>query len=172
MPARRDAWLLDWIVPGTQGDDAPLAAAATSEARQRSQRIEGFSFDAGRRWAGRTVLPRPAPALRVTSGPAWKGYFALELDARGRWPAQSTGWLALVEVVPMGTDGTPVARQLVRTVAGPLDLDALRAHGRVQVLRALRWPDTAQPARLRARAWIESPDGAIVAVAGERCIVR
>lgn len=172
MPAPRSAWLLDWIVPGTQGDNAPLAAAATPEARQRSQRIDGLAVDASRPLLRRTVLRRPAPALRVTSGPAWNGYFALQIDAQGRWPARSTGWLALVEVVPVGTDGTPVARQLMRTVAGPLDLDALRVNGRVQVLRALRWPDTAQPARLRARAWIESPDGAIVVMAGERCAVR
>ena len=33
----------------------------------------------------------------------------------------------------------------------------------------MRWPDTAKPERLRARAWIEQPDGRIAAMAGERC---
>jgi hypothetical protein len=37
------------------------------------------------------------------------------------------------------------------------------------VLRALRWPETAQPTRLRAMAWVETPHGGIVAVAAERC---
>ena len=33
--AGRDALVLDWIVPGTQGEDAPLSAAATPDALER-----------------------------------------------------------------------------------------------------------------------------------------
>jgi hypothetical protein len=57
----------------------------------------------------------------------------------------------------------------VRVVAGPLDLDALVREPPLRVVRALRWPDTAQPTRLRATAWIEAPDGRITAIAAERC---
>ena len=38
-----------------------------------------------------------------------------------------------------------------------------------RVLQAMRWPETAKPERLHARAWIERADGRLVAMAGERC---
>jgi hypothetical protein len=37
------------------------------------------------------------------------------------------------------------------------------------VLQAMRWPETAKPERMLARAWIERADGRLVAMAGERC---
>lgn len=169
-PVASTQWVLDWIVPSTQGDDAPLAPAATRDAAERMERIGQRVLTAERLGAWRTSLRTGAsPSLSVASGPAWHGYFGLQFDSRGPWPQGASGWLALVEAVPEGTDGTPVARRLVRAVAGPLNLAQL-ANGRaVRDLRALRWPETAQPARLRAAAWIETADGRIVAIAGERC---
>jgi hypothetical protein len=107
--------------------------------------------------------------LTVASGPAFNGYIGVQLDGRGRWPAGTSAWIALVESVPSGTDGTPVPRQLVRTVAGPLEPAELRSGERWRVLRSMRWPETAKPERLHARAWLERADGRIVAMAGERC---
>ena len=119
---------------------------------------------------------------RLAGRPGLERLFGLELQvpaaASSRLPAGSSGWLALVEPVPAGSDGTPVARALVRTVAGPLALDAappdqalirrIRPTG-VTHLRALRWPAGAEPTRLQARAWIEGPDGTILAVAADHC---
>jgi hypothetical protein len=71
--------------------------------------------------------------------------------------------------VAPGTDGSAVPRHLVRTVAGPLEPAELRNGKPWQLLQAMRWPETAKPVRLRARAWIEQHDGRIVAMAADRC---
>ena len=118
--------------------------------------------------------------MRMASGPAWQGYFGTQLTLRltGRpgaaktttaLPAGSTAWLALVELVRAGSDGTPVARALVRSVAGPLPLTALAPNQTMTHLRALRWPASAEPLHLQARAWIEGPDGRLLAVVADRC---
>jgi len=170
--APSNEWLLDWIVPSARGDDAPLSPAAPDEAAGRARRvlITGVSE--------RTVVHRTAArrasdaALRVASGPAFNGYFGVQLDGRGRWPAGTSAWIALVESIAAGTDGTPVPRQLVRVVAGPFQPTELQSGKPWRVLQAMRWPETAKPERLRARAWLEHADGRIAAMAGERCNAR
>lgn len=168
-----DAWLLDWIVPSARGDEAPLSAAAPDEAAQRLRRALENSVQQDRTLVHRTPA-RPARATRfiVASGPAFNGYFGVQLDGRGRWPAGTSAWIALVESVPAGTDGTPVPRQLVRTVAGPFEPRELHSGRPWRVIQAMRWPETAKPERLRARAWLERADGRIVAMASERCDAR
>lgn len=151
----RSAWVFDWIVPGTQGDEAPLAAAATPEAQARQQRAD----------TGGGAASRPAPRLTVSSGPAWNGYLGLEVQARGRAPAGATAWLALVEQLPAGSEGSTAPRWLLRNVVGPLPLTGTRLLER----RAMRWPEGAKPERLVARAWVEDAQGRIVAVTQERC---
>ena len=59
---------------------------------------------------------------------------------------------------------------LVRSVAGPLPLDGAKRP--ISHLRALRWPESAQPTRLQARGWVEGPDGRLLAVAADRCPAR
>jgi hypothetical protein len=166
-------WLLDWIVPTAKGDDAALSAAAPVEALARAQRALGKAP------AGGITTPHRAAArgsralqLRVRSGPAWSGYFAVQLEGSGRVPAGASAWVALVEWVEAGTDGSAVSRRLVRAVAGPLESAELRSGQPWQHLQAMRWPETAKPERLRAQAWIEQRDGRIVAMAGERCDAR
>jgi hypothetical protein len=163
-------WRLDWISPTTA--DAPLAAAALPEAAERAARAGDTSAVAGRPSALR---------LQVTSGPAWNGYFGLQMSLqaaragsnRAGLPAGSTAWLALVELLPAGTDGSPGARALVRSVAGPLPVDGLATtpspNQAPSHLRALRWPEGARPERLQARAWIEAPTGQVLLMAADRC---
>jgi hypothetical protein len=163
-------WRLDWITPAAA--DAPLAAAALTDARERAARAGAASAVAGRPSALR---------LTVVAGPAWNGYFGLQMSLqaaragsnRAGLPAGSTAWLALVETLPAGTEGSPVARALVRSVAGPLPLDGLATAVSpaqpLSHLRALRWPEGAQPERLQARAWIESPTGQVLLMAADRC---
>jgi len=179
--AASTGWLFDWIAPTPQGNDAPLATAAVAEARDRAQRLGGAAPVASQVLVQREPAPRtPGLSLNVHSGPAWNGYFGLQLNVRGRLPAGSTGWLALVEVLPAGSEGSTVERQLLRSVAGPLPLDSAgrpqtpqlgRTQG-LQHLRALRWPEGAQPTRLQARGWIEGPDGRMLAVASDQCAWR
>ena len=163
-------WRLDWILPAAA--NAPLAAAALAEAAERAARAGAEPAVAGRPSALR---------LQVASGPAWNGYFGVQMTVqsaragsnRAGLPAGSTAWLALVELLPAGTDGSPVARALVRSVAGPLPLDR-PASGPplaqpLSHLRALRWPEGARPERLQARAWIEAPTGQVQLMAADRC---
>lgn len=179
------AWRFDWITPAA--DTAPLAAGALPEAVDRAARLGLGAPQAGnghqqmQRQAARPTLA--GLQMRMESGPAWQGYFGTQLTVRltGRPDttqaipallAGSTAWLALVELVRAGSDGTPVARALVRSVAGPLPLDALRTLKSGQSmthLRALRWPTSAEPLHLQARAWIEGPDGQLLAVVADRC---
>jgi hypothetical protein len=97
----------------------------------------------------------------VQTGLAWKGYLALSLDLDRKASSvdalgpQANAWLALVERVPAGSDGTPVSRQVVRALVGPLPLDFSRDGQSVHHLRALRLPADSQPERLAAVGWIE-----------------
>jgi hypothetical protein len=169
--AAAPAWRFDWIAPGADG--AAMAAAALPEAAERAQRL-GLAMPGGQ--SGQ-VHRQPAGAalaglrVGVTSGPAWQGYFGVQLTLRGgeALPAGSSAWVALVEQVGAGSDGTPVARALVRSVAGPLPLAGSATGKTLTHLRALRWPAGAEPTRLQARAWIEGPDGRLLAVAADQC---
>jgi hypothetical protein len=167
-----DQWLLDWIVPSARGGDAPLASAAPPEARGRAQRaLKKTALDAQRTVVRQSPARRAsAQSLRVISGPAWSGYFAVQVNGAGRIAGAHSVWLALVERVPAGTDGSAVPRELVRTVAGPYAPSELRSGAAWELLHAMRWPETAKPVRLRARVWIEDAGGRIVAMAGERCV--
>lgn len=166
----RGEWLLDWIVPSARGDDAPLSAAAPDEAAGRARRALSAGIDERQAVAHRSAARAAGRArLTVAAGPAFNGYIGVQLDGRGRWATGTSAWIALVESVPSGTDGTPLPRQLVRTVAGPFEPAELRSGKPWRVLQAMRWPETARPERLHARAWLERADGRIVAMAGERC---
>jgi hypothetical protein len=169
-PAPQDEWLLDWIVPSARGDSAPLSPAAPDEAGDRARRVLITGANDQRTVVHRTPARNTNPArLTVAAGPAFHGYVGVQLDGRGRWPAGTSAWVALVESVNPSTDGTPVPRQLVRTVAGPFQPAELRSGKPWRLLQALRWPEISSPERLRARAWLERADGRIIAMAGERC---
>jgi len=173
--ARVDAnqWLLDWIVPSARGDEAPLSSASPAEARARARRALRYEMAVDRASVHRSAARSTPPLLlHVVSGPAWNGYFGVQVDGGGRPMARATVWIALVETVDAGTDGSAVPRELVRTVAGPYASSELRDGQPWQLLQAMRWPYTAKPARLQARAWIEDAGGRIVAMAGERCAAR
>jgi hypothetical protein len=163
-------WLLDWIVPSARGDDAPLSSAAPAEASERAHRVLTADVAPDRTSVQRSAARSgPQMHLRVVSGPAWSGYFGVQLDGRGHSAPGASAWIALVESVDVGTDGSAVPRQLVRTVAGPFMPTELRGGKPWRLLQAMRWPETAKPARLQARAWIEDAAGRIVAMAGEGC---
>ncbi len=165
VPGKAGGWRFDWLVPAAP--DAPMAAAALPEAADRAARAASATL------ARHPPRMRPGQSLRVASGPAWKGYFgvqvSLQAPARQPWPAGATAWLALVEQVPAGSDGSPLARSLVRAVAGPLPVGDKAAGQPLRHLRAMRWPDAAQPTRLQARGWIEDADGRMLAVAADHC---
>ena len=166
-------WLLDWIVPSARGEDAPLSSAAPPEARARARRALKDEPANDRARAQRSAARSDASwQMSVVSGPAWNGYFGVQVDASGRANNSVSAWIALVETVAAGTDGSAVPRELVRTLSGPFTPSELRSGEPWQYLLAMRWPETAKPSRLHARAWIEDAAGRIVAMAGEPCGTR
>jgi hypothetical protein len=155
------ALVLDWITPA--GDDAPMASAALSEAAGRAGRVP-----AGRTAVHETRLhPSEAPRLRIVDGPAWNGYIGLRLlvTRHGSMPPDAVAYAALVEQVPAGSDGSGVERQLVRALAGPMGLAELKSEGQVEHLRAVTVPRGSRVERLSAVAWIQAPDGRVLAAA-------
>lgn len=166
---------IDWIVPGGKGEDAPLSAAATRDAAARLQALK---------------LPRPAEAstarltpardarrtLRVAHGLPFAGYIAasIELKPAGATPAGPlTAWLALVETIPAGTEGTPVTRNLVRNVLESAwdgrSLLLKYEQKRFFESRPMSIPAGANPERLRVVGWVQDTKGRITAIAQSRC---
>lgn len=164
-PAARPGDLpLDWIVPSAQGEPAPLAAAARRDALERLEAL------------GR---PRPAGAdsvrsrkqvvrgkLRVAQGLAIGGYVGTSIEWTGAPPSAWTGWLVLVESLPAGTEGSPVARHLVRNV-----LQVMWPPGspRQRESRPMNIPEGANPERLRVVGWVEDARGRVRAIAAAAC---
>jgi hypothetical protein len=161
------AFVLDWVVPAQP--DAPLGAMASPEASVRAARSGGVRDDEAMTQTT-PLAARSALQLQVEDGPAWNGYIGVQLQVRATTsrplPTGLAVYLALVERIAPGEDGSPVARQLVRAVVGPLPLDGL-ADGRVlRHLRALRVPETPKPERLSAVGWLETPAGRVLAIVG------
>jgi hypothetical protein len=155
----RRVMVLDWIVPAADG--APLAAAALPEA---SERAGGLA--ANQTLLRQTPLARAgALRLRIADGPAWNGYIGLQLTVRrvGKLPADAVAYAALVERVPAGSEGTPVARQLVRALVGPLSLQELVAQTTIHHLRAVRIPEGSRGDRLGSVAWVADANGKVIA---------
>lgn len=159
---------LDWIVPGRQGDDAPLSVVASDEAVERL------------RWLGREPPGRSATVttirsgdpvpLRLAQGDAVNDYVgtAIELKEPGREPWQA--WLLLVEQLPAGTEGSPVPRNLVRNVFRPdWTAGTARAPGLLAETRAMQIHDGARPQRLRLVALLQDGRGRLRAIARTEC---
>ncbi|HYD76644.1 hypothetical protein [Ramlibacter sp.] len=161
---RRGELAIDWIVPGARGDDAPLSAAATRDALERLREL-------GRRPpAGldslHTVRQDGAGHLRVAHGPAFNGYVGTSIQSLGGGQGPFTGWLALVETLPAGTEGSPVERNLVRNL---LQVPWPAAPGRRFEARPMSIPEGANPDRLRVVGWLQDSRGRIRAISESRC---
>ena len=150
--------VLDWIAPA--GGAASLAAGAVHEATARAGALT--SSATALRF---TTLNTAAPRLRIADGPAWNGYIGLQLtvDRRGRLPDGAVAYIALVERVAAGSEGSAIERQLVRNVVGPLSLEELAATTPVRHFRAMRLPEGAQADKLASVAWVESAGGNVIA---------
>jgi hypothetical protein len=169
--ARGTPFVLDWIVPSDQGARTSISHAALAEAAPRAARAGNLRSDEVLTQS--TPLPqRSALRLKVEDGPASNGYIALKLDASYHstraLPQGLAGYLALVERLNAGDDGSPVARQVVRAVIGPLPLAGLAPGHSVDHLRAVRVPENVDAARLSSVGWLETPAGRMLAIAASR----
>ena len=163
------ALVVDWVVPGSLGDDAPLSAVATRDALWRLQEL--------RRpvpaWTDTHVSDvAPRGRLRVALGPAVADYVGTGIRLGAR-PGNYQFTLLLVESLPAGTEGSPVARNLVRnSLQGTWDeRDQLPKgeHFNWMENRSMRIPEGARAERLRMAGWVQDGEGRVIAAAGSVC---
>lgn len=174
----RAALAIDWVTPGSQGDDAPLSAVARRDGLLRLQAL------------GRPVPERSSDArqprqhtsltLRVAHGLPVADYIGVSLELRNP-PRQAaarevlTAWIALVEQLPAGTEGSPVARLLVRNSLSAQWHDAqtgvppAQAARRLFVSRPMALPEGTRAQRLAVVGWVEDASGRVLALAQSRC---
>lgn len=169
-PASREL-AIDWIVPSDKGDDAPLSAAASRDARLRLEAL-------GRKLAENSLTTRHklygrARPLRVAHGLPFNGYIAASIEMKPAVPGLWTSWLLLVETIPAGTEGTPVERNLARNLLlstwngrEPLSKSEQK---RFFESRPMAIPEGAKPGRLRVVGWVEDAQGRIRSIAQSRC---
>lgn len=175
---------LDWIVPSPRGDDAPLSAAASRDALDR---LESLSQNppASTTNLNQKFITSPLQ-LRVAHGVALGGYMGASIELKARsgaaLPRQPlTAWLLLVEAVPAGTDGTPVARNLVRNaLKSPWHINSSLSTSeqpakpkqppkRLYESRPMSIPQGANPERLQVIGWVEDAKGRMIAGAASAC---
>lgn len=161
----RGVLALDWIVPGSQGEDAPLAAVARRDALQRLQAL-GRTPPAQ---AEAVRTPRQGTGrLRVAHGLPFNDYVAASIAQRPARTGTQTAWLALVETIPAGSDGTPVERNLVRNLL-VTEWKGRAPAGRWLESRPMAIGANAQPDRLRVVGWVQDARGRITSIAQSLC---
>lgn len=164
--------VIDWIVPGTLGDDAPLSAAATRDALTR---LAATTRSAPSTSTLAPVLPAtPRPTLRVAHGLPLNGYVGtsirLHWGKTAKLPAEPlTAWLLLVETIPAGTEGTPVLRQLARNLFMAEWRSNTARNTRWQESRVMGIPEGTDPTRLKVLGWVQDAEGRVLAAAESRC---
>ncbi len=167
---------LDWIVPGVLGEEAPLAAVANLDALVRLA-----SLKRERPPNQSSVLTRPSDwpgaSLRVAHGVAVGDYMgaSITLTVPKHLPFEPPlhAWLLLVEVLPAGTEQSPVPRNLVRNVLQPLwnmgDALSNSEHISFRESRPMNIALGAKPARLQVMGWVQSASGQLLISAQSVC---
>jgi hypothetical protein len=168
---------LDWVLPGSKGDDAPLSAVATREALGRLEALRQ-AVPAKTATSARPANGLRGAGLRVAHGLPLGGYLGTSIElmpipaaARNQvWTAS----LALVETLPAGTEGSPVERNLVRNVFqatwdGRTPI-AAGEKNRFFDARSMSIAQGINPERLRVVGWVEDAKGRVLMAAESRCV--
>ncbi len=175
-PPNAKTLTLDWIVPGKQGEDAPLSAAASQDALMRLQTLRRAAPATSTKTSS-PVLGARANQLRVAHGLSLGGYIgtSIELKTALRPGSQTTlsAWLVLVETIPAGADGTSTPRNLVRNVL-QLPWNKRNQLSKIEHLtlhetRPLSIPSGAAPERLRVVGWVQDGRGRVLTAAQSVC---
>jgi hypothetical protein len=170
---------LDWVTPGSKGDDAPMSAIATRDALAR---LESLKKQAPAASSVQTQAVRgvKGATLRVAHGLPLAEYVGASIElkpvpaaARGQnW----TAWLALVETLPAGTEGSPVERNLVRNLfQAPWNVRKMLSkteQDRFFDQRSMSIAAGVDASRLRVIGWVEDHTGQIVAAAASKCVAE
>ena len=105
-------------------------------------------------YIGTSIEMKPAPAV-TASGSPW------------------TAWLLLVEAIPAGTQGTPVARNVVRnslqSIWGGDKQLSQSEQARFFEFRPMRIPPGSDVGRLRVVGWVQDAQGHVLTAAQSRC---
>ena len=173
--AGKNAVALDWVVPGNQGDDAPLSAVATRDALARLEALKK-SVPAKTSTVLHAVKDIKGARLRVAHGLPVSDYLGASIELKPISPAAKqplTAWLALVETLPAGTEGSPVEKNLVRNVLfriwdGRKQLSK-NEQNRLFETRSMNIAPAANPDRLRVIGWVEDEKGQVLTAAQSRC---
>lgn len=174
---RRGEVALDWVLPGTKGDDAPLSAVASRDGLKRLE-ILGLAPPTGS--SSQTTAVATQGRLRVAHGLPVSGYIGASVQLQRPPPADTpapwTAWLALVETIPAGTEGSPVPRNLVRNLIQPIwdggkQLSKNERSSWIES-RSMDVPAGTDPARLNVVGWVQDGGGRVFAAAQSRCVPR
>lgn len=167
---------IDWVLPGSKGDDAPLSAVAARESLARLAVLRQ-SPPAQSLASTLPVSALKGATLRVAHGLPLSGYLGTSIElkpipatAKGR---QWTAWLALVETLPAGTENSPVERNLIRNVL-QTNWDGRKPlskgeQNRFFDQRSMSIAEGANPERMRVVGWVEDETGRVRAAAQSRC---
>ena len=171
---------IDWIVPSARGDDAPLSAAASRDALDRLQVLRRavpaqaltVVSPVASASAGAAALP-----LRVAHGLAFNDYIGASIEMKPAPPIPAgsgpwTSWLVLVETIPAGKDGTPVARNLARSALQSIwDNGSLSTSEQPHFFesRPMHIPPGSDPTRLRVLGWVQDAQGHVLTAAQSHC---
>lgn len=175
-PARRGAVALDWVLPGRRGEDAPLSAVATRDALNRLE-VLGKAPPAASLNLNTPVQGQKG-TLRVAHGLPVSGYIGASIAFKGMADREAgqpwSAWLALVEALPVGTEGSPVSRNLVRNLV-QVSWDGrgqLSKQEQIQFTetRSMDVPAGTNTGRLRVIGWVQDARGRIVTAAQSRCV--
>ena len=171
-----NAVALDWVAPSLQGDDAPLSAVATRDALARLESLSQ-SVPAKSQTVVHAVKGIKGAGLRVAHGLPVADYLGASIELKPVSPAARqplSAWLALVETLPAGLEGSPVERNLVRNVLSrtwdgrkQLSKDE---QSRFFESRSMNIAPAANPERLRVIGWVEDEKGQVLLAAQSRCI--
>lgn len=167
---------IDWVLPGSKGDDAPLSAVA---ARESLDRLAALRQNPPVQTFASTlpVTGLKGATLRVAQGLPLTGYLGTSIElkpipaaAKGK---QWTVWLALVETLPAGTENSPVERNLIRNVLqanwdGGKPLSKTEQN-RFFDQRSMSIAEGANPQRMRVVGWVEDEKGQVRLAAQSRC---
>ena len=172
--AAQGALALDWVLPGGQGDNAPLSVVASRDALKRLDALGVVPPAANLNRT--TQVQGQGGKLRVAHGLPVSGYIGASIELKAPVPpaAQTwTAWLALVEALPAGTENSPVPRNLVRNLIQPL-WDGRRQLSNQERLRfiesrSMDIPPGMNTDRARVIGWVEDAQGRVVAAAQSRC---
>jgi hypothetical protein len=170
-PAAAGDLALDWIVPSSRGEDAPLSAAASRDALARLESLRRPAPKTAQ--AVRRRAESPLAMLRVSHGLPLNDYLGTSIELKSPPPGRWKGWLLLVETIPAGAEGSPIERNLVRNALvvtwgaeRPLSKEE---RSRLFESRPMSIPPGARPERLRVVGWFEDGPGRIRAIAQSRC---